>query len=280
MNVLPFVLIILALFATLSSTLLTKGRSVALEHKAYKSYMDAERSAKASFIQTTYSKIPVPKNPHRTAVERTAKPCKNWRQQSGKRAKARLNIYALLQSEDPPPHLQKTFLSLMDELYARLPIYVELKAQGRLSAFFNEWKKANSFADIAFDDPDESLLFYKICKGCHCYDTEQGLGYPPLEDFICIERLGSNKPMPWRLARPPLLRAYFGDLAGAILSLEAENQAENPKSQSTLTREELEDLLKIHPTIPRDLLSDAVGNSSDTEILGASDLTQVRHLLI
>lgn len=277
MNVLPFVLIIVTLFATLSSTLLTKGRSVALEHKAYKSYMDAERLAKASFIQTAYSKIQVPKNPNKTAVERMAKPCKNWRQQSGKWAKARLNIYSLLHDENPPPHLHKTFLSLMDELYAQLPIYVELKAQGRLNTFFKAWKTADSLADIGFDDPDEALLFYKICKGCNCYDTELALGYPPLEDFICIERLGSSKPMPWRLARPPLLRAYFGNLAAHILSLEAENQVDKPGSQSTLTREELDDLLKTHPTIPKDLLSDVVGNTSDAEILGASDLTQVRH---
>ncbi len=273
MNLLPFILIILALFATLSTSLLTKGRSLALEHKAYKNYMDAERSAKNAMIKTAYDKIPVPKNDKDPKEAPPPQHVKNWRQQSGKQKKARLNIYALLHEEDPDLHLKKAFLALMDELYAGLPIYVELKKEGKLPQFFEQWKTHETLSSMVFEDPDFTLLFYKMKKGCVCYDTETPVGYPPLEDFVHIDRSNAKRPMPWRLARPPLLRAYFDQLTTSILKLEAENTT----TQSTLTREQLDELLQTHPAIPKHLLNDSVGNTSDSEFIGTSDLTKVRH---
>ena len=162
----------------------------------------------------------------------------------------------------------------MDELYANLPIYVELKKEGRLPTFFEAWQKTNDFDNVSYDDPDFTLLLYKMRKGCVCYDTEASVGYPPLEDFIALANVhAANRPMPWRFARPPLLRAYFGQLAATILSLEAEN----PYTQATLTRRELDELLQDYPDIPTHLLDNAVGNTSDSTIIGASSLTEVRY---
>ena len=273
MNLLPFVLIILALFATLSTSLLTKGRSLALKQKAYQSYMTAERSAKNATIKAAYDKIPLPKTDKEPKKTPTPKHVKNWRQQLGKQKKARLNIYALLHEQDPPAHLTHTFFALIDELYSNLPLYIEVKKEGKLPAFFDEWKNHDQLSEITYEDESLALLMYKMIKGCVCYDTEEHTGYPPLDDFVHIERSNAGRPMPWRLARPPLLRAYFGQVATSILTLEAEN----PTTQSTLTRDQLEELLQTHPNIPKHLLCDAVGNTSDVIVVGENDLTQVRH---
>ena len=118
-----------------------------------------------------------------------------------------------------------------------------------------------------------------MLRGCVIYDTEHHIGYPPLSDFVYIDKV--HRPIPLRTARKPLLRAVFGDLTETILDFETEKLTEKPTDQSTISWSELQPLLNDHhidTSMLEPLINDARGIPSKEVIETAPNLwTQVRH---
>ena len=278
MNILPFTLVMMAFFALLSTSLMTQSKHAELTAKAYSSYMQAQRMLRKTLVSKSYEKIRTQKES--SSKETSPRVCQNWRQQPSKASLGRLNIYMLLFA-DPHPHLQETFIHLMDELYVNLPIYQALKASNELPAFFSHWKEHTDLTKIAYKNPNYQELLYKMLKGCIRYDLNANNGYPPITDFIIIDETNSHKPMPWRLAKPVLLRAFFGSaITEKILTLESQKQVDQPGNQSTLSTDELQHLFDhefMDPSI-LELLNSNTGKSSSTNSIGtdSTQLTQVQ----
>lgn len=257
MNILPFVIALLGIMIGLSQAIFHQNTTLRIQQRAYSSYMKAERQARIDGSHKLWDRYKT-KNVQSTPSERDIQPKKNYRQQDCYWEHSRLNIFSLLHTDAPHTHLRKTLERLLDELYGPMKEYCTLKEQGRLKLFMNQWlaSKAKTLGDIRFDDPDFTRLFYKMTRGCVYYDVNKHEGFPPLDAYVCLQEELHSKPMPWRTARPALLRAFFGDLAEKILQKEADLQAVDPGRISTLTLEEFNELISAQ-------LSESANNLSE-----------------
>ena len=243
MNILPFVIALLSVLVGLSHAIFHQNTTLRIEQLAYSSYMTAERQARIDGSRKLWDRYKE-KTSKTSQTEQAIQKRKNYRQQDCYRKHGRLNIFALLHTDAPPPHLRKTLEHLLDALYSPMAEYQSLKEQGRLNLFLNEWLSSQSqnFDGVRFEDAAFQRLFYKMMRGCIYYDVDQHEGFPPLEAFVCMQQESQSTPMPWRTARQPLLRAFFGDFAEKILQREAELQEADPSRMSTLTFDEFNEL--------------------------------------
>ena len=149
--------------------------------------------------------------------------------QGSYRLSSRLSIHAILFNNTPNEQHLICFKNLLRELYGHLPGFTDLD----LDSFIQHWKASAEddrfeLAQITYANELEQSIFYKMLKGCAVYDTENQVGYPPLMDFISFDK--TPTPIALRSARPPLLRAAFGDVAKVILAKEAEGDEHKPLS--------------------------------------------------
>lgn len=244
MNVLPFVIVIIALFAGLNATFFLHSRTLMLTEQSYKNYMQAERCARIDGVNNLYKKIKAGKQPKPDPKPKKIKPVKALRNQPQYASNARLNVYSWFISNEPDPKLAEYIIDLCNHIYGNIPEFRQLAKQGKIKAFFEEIAisakscKAESFDSIRLKK--ESSLFYKMCRGTSYFDMEKGIGYPPLDQLFRLDEKSAKTPLRWRIATPRMLSQFLGnDLAEKILKAESTLNQQGKQ----FDKKELDDLI-------------------------------------
>jgi len=244
MNVLPFIIVIVALFAGLNTTFFSHSRILLLTEQCYKNYMQAERFARIDGVDSFYKKIKAKKTPGEDTDPKKIEPVKALRYQPQYASNARLNVYSWLFSNEPNLLLQKCIIDLCSHVYGKIPEYQKLAKEEKLTAFFEGISitakscKAKSFDTIRLKN--ESALFYKMCRGTSYFDIEKGIGYPPLDQLFRLDEKSAKTPLRWRIVTPPMLNRFLGkDLAEKILKAESTLNQQGKQ----FDKKELDDLI-------------------------------------
>ncbi|MCP5492217.1 MAG: hypothetical protein H7A40_04160 [Chlamydiales bacterium] len=227
MNVLPFVIVIIALFAGLNATFFSHSRTLMLTEQCYENYMDAERTARDAGINDIYKKMKSTKPGKKNTELKPVTPVKALRHQSHYVANARINVFGWLFADQPDSTLQQHVLELCSRIYGKIPEYQKMAEQGKLKAFFEEIaagaksSKATTFDSIRLKN--DSSLFYKMCRGTNYFDIENNSGYPPLDYLFRIDEASAKTPIRWRIASPRILIQFLGNnLANKLLKAESD----------------------------------------------------------
>ncbi len=212
--------------------------------EAYK-YLNFKPKNKAS--PTPKPETPPPKNKTTTAYI-------SLRLKSILPSVSKWNLSPLISIKNPPPYLQKATILLLEELYGHTSFWKEALIQTPnlgerlLSSLLEknaEKEKPESLSDLFPEDPSLQPLFYKMLKGSTVYNSNEKTGYPPLEDFFCLEPK-NTKTLYFSYASYPALKAFFGNaIAEEIFSLEKEKKETRRTTLPSLTKQELAELNAI-----------------------------------
>ncbi len=242
MNILPLILAFIIVFTLCSSLFMEEKKSTLLEEKHYSSFMLTERKLrnlleKNQFVKST---APIKKevSGKPTPTLRKNAIYTSRRQASYPKEAAKLNIHLLL--ERPSPHLYEAAATLIKSLYSHKSFYAKDL----------EYQVLDTIIDMAKKNKDSfsftTLPFYKIVKGTNYYNIETQEGYPPLQDYLCID--SKTKAANFCHAATPVLSALLGfETTRQILEKE-QAKWEKDHKHHTVTKEEL-----IHYKIPPDL---------------------------
>lgn len=225
MNLLPFIIAFLVLFAGINTALFQNVRNTLIEQNAYSNLMHSERAARNEYVRAKYHNIKPVKDNSKDKNPKDPNPVGALRFQARYRQNGRLNVYALLTADEPPQALINAFYELFDRYYQNLPEYKHVNP----THFFEQIKQAfaksdaQSFKELKLSDPKEQALFHRMCRGTTYYSIEDHEGYPPLDDVFRIEKAGAQRPLRWRVASPATLQAFFGpELTANFLEYEKE----------------------------------------------------------
>ncbi len=193
--------------------------------------------------------IPKPENP--LPKTKTTTPAIPLRLKPSLPSVAKWNLSPLISTKNPAPYLQKATILLLEELYGHTSFWKEALTQTpdlgeRLLASLleknAEKEKPESLADLFPEDTSLQPLFYKMLKGSTVYNSNEKTGYPPLEDFFCLEPK-NTKTLYFCYASYPALKAFFGSaIAEEIFSLEKEKKKSRKNTLPSLTKQELAEL--------------------------------------
>jgi len=253
MNILPLVLGFLLLLSVLSASFFSQTLSTLWEEKALRGYFYAKRRAYNKLESRSFAKI-CTETPSSSSsshsfsyVSRREKPALT--------TFSKLNLASLFAQQSPSPFLYETAAQLLRLLYQDTSLSKQGLPKGFEYLLLDHWmgkakqdKEIDSFAALYPQDPKLSTLFYKMLKGTRKYSLEDHSGYPPLEDFFCID--SSKQPIFFHFASKPLLTVLFGSkVMEEILKIEKEKWEKDGKDHS-LTKEELRALLSSAPKFP------------------------------
>jgi hypothetical protein len=273
MNILPFVIVLLTILASLSYGFLDKGKVLYYEKELALSYMKVERKLLKELHRNAFKKAPhkkqadtqtlSPKSPSEPPEE--SDPLTSPRSS----ALTKMNIFPLFK-EECPPELYLIAENLFFALYEHSPFLKQSSGRDSLKHLFKniialgkhslKEKKREENAPLEMtlfqlypQEPSQHAVFYKILRGTHLYNLEQSQGYPPLQDFFFIKEETSRPILHFPSLSPKMLEIVFGkEEADCILSKEIEMRTQHPKRHlKTLSKEELLSLL--HEKFPSKL---------------------------
>lgn len=252
MHVLPFVSIFLIILTSLSYSFLDKSKTLIYEKQMALSYMKVERQLLRTLHREAFKKIPKKKK----SSEPSQKPAPNPEYSPRLHSHSKMNLFPLL-TEKTPSECQQVFKRLLKALYQNSPfldrstIDVTLshlsetiiktgKNHLALCKSLKEDLSSIRLSDLYPETTSEHALFYKMLKGTHRYDLAKE-GYPPLEDFFCLEEHPEPYIAHFPSLSPLMLTVIFGTEEGlAILEEEQDLRTKTPERVlKTLSKEEL-----------------------------------------
>ena len=201
-----------------------------------KMFIDATKSMKSkSKTSTRPKKVPKKFSSHRI----TNNPC----------LYSKCNIASLFSIEESNEQIASILTNLIEELYGHTSFVKESKIENLAHAIVSNMqrlgkkqKEVFELQDLSPKDEPLKTIFYKMLKGSGYYILEKKEGYPPLADFLYIDK-EKKKPFYFHFASYQLLNAVFGEkLAKQIVELE-KIKSKAHGNKRTLTKSELYNLL-------------------------------------
>lgn len=194
MNLLPLVFSIMLIFSYGYYAIWDKHVNGVKLQNSYTSHHEANREIWNEFESQYYSdlgKKVKKRDPNKPKTERNTQKQDKPKKILSNGECARINLWPLIQ-EGREKH------QALYELSAKLlkTFYGSLSKEKRfeynfLDALLSSAKKANldpfSLEKIAFEDPRMRLIYYKMLKGSKKWDLQNGVGYPPILDFVKAE---------------------------------------------------------------------------------------------
>lgn len=231
MNLLPFVAIFLIIITISWNGLFSSYQITSTTEKFLSSYMNIHREirnkdeVRSYKAKTKPKKSTVPKaSEEKKAPTKKPKKFPNPRALS-KTDNAKLNIAPLFEGKDAK--LEETFSALIKELYAHalFPKDTTLSPADFVKAVLEEGRKLEPslriLETITLASKEMQEIWYKMLRGCNHFHLQTKEGWPPLSAFVIIHKDKERKPICFKQASIPLLKAHFGEeVSQAILSEE------------------------------------------------------------
>ena len=125
MNLLPFILTFIVLFASVHTAVFHRVTSLAIEENAYASFMSLNRCSRNDYVAKKYKDIRCSKESEAGGSENTdgPKPIGILRTQIRFKQTRRINIYALLADDEPNAFLLSKVCEILNRCYNNLPEY-------------------------------------------------------------------------------------------------------------------------------------------------------------
>jgi len=168
------------------------------------------------------------------------------------KSKAKLNLMPLLKE---PRHLllYEAAAALIRELYGEEKFFkqalikdLEYEVLDHLITQSKANPEAETFDTFLPEEPMFREIIYKILKGTPAYSLKEKKGYPPLGDFIILDKKVPDKAVNFCFASPTLLKAFFGEkITQEILNEEKEIWEEQHK-HNTIAKKALAILVLKH----------------------------------
>jgi hypothetical protein len=253
MTFLPFVFTFLLLLSLIGSFLFSSVIAAAREHEViisqHRVYLTLiSNQNKRIFQSKKVRREQKPKGSTNNKNNALRKSKKEPRSNCDGCQQSKLNLFNLLHENNPQlKHtLEQTAIRLMEILYGSCNFYIPYAAHTIVQQMIDQ--KIESLEALVLDDNKLNQVYYKMLKGT-------STGYPPLAEYFCLSKEG-QKPIHFRYATKPVLRAALGEgFANIVLDLEKKEWQKN-KATTVLSKEELIATIKTHRSslIPESLI--------------------------
>lgn len=247
MNILPLIFVFLTILSLTSYSFINQRSATTTEKRSYVGYMNAERLSRNSLESKKFQKIG---SAGKSSQEKSLDPKAVYvspRIKNPPSEASRLSI-SLLFTPKPPQLLYETSAKLIRILYQDKTFFKEAKINDleyRILDLMIEKagkEEPDSFTELFPQDPFFQEIFYKMLKGTNRYQLDKNQGYPPLEDYLTLDRNNRKSPVLFAYASLPLLQSLFNEkFALAIIEAE-EKKWEQDQKHHTITESEFSDL--------------------------------------
>lgn len=226
MNVLPLVTAFILLFAMGSYSLMSQLRGVLEERTHYLGMLTICRGNATAHQVELFNALEgeeakKAKNPQKEK-ELKDTDYESFREKNNPSPHSKLHIHDLITQENPL--IKQVATRLIRLLYEHTAFYVEgfeHEVLDQILVVLKEHPEIEAFEECLAYAPS----LYKVIKGTHTYRLSTNEGYPPLENFLSLQRLDATaKPIHFTFASRMLLEALFDDprLVGEISMQERE----------------------------------------------------------
>lgn len=245
MNIIPFVVTLILIFAISTNTLLKKKISEDTISKSASGYMAASRKSLNNFEKYYFESIQE-KPKEKSKKENEGNETNENKKRFINIENAKINIYPLVSDKkENQIELYNLAASLIKTLYLGnsfyKPNFEKDLLDNILASFEIQLKKDKEcqLSNLTLKDPRLQKNYYKILKGTKFYDYEKKIGIPSLLDFIKYENTTSKIPMK-DASFELLLSVFTHTIANEIVLLQIENPPKN------LTKQNILDLCQKH----------------------------------
>lgn len=258
MNVLPFVSAFLLIFAICSYSFVHNVRSAVEEWIHFRASHRISRKFFAKCADEIYKTHrgkdlhPSRKSsqPVETAVYHSPRDAFN------KKSQTKINLRPLI-AEGNHKKLEAIICSLLEKLYFfAFPEMKELEKEilKILVKALKEHPECTRFDQLLPYLPKENYsFFYKLIRGTQNYKIYTTIGYPPIGDFISLEKMQpSEPPIHFCHASRPILEATFGMNIAPLIINEEKHKWEKDHKHHPMKKQDLEALLLSHRLNPAD----------------------------
>lgn len=258
MNILPLVIFSLLILSFAASSFFRERQSTYWEERCYSGYMNAERKLRNQVSSALYAKIRKKEEPQ-AANSKAAPPAPeqegigsyvNRRERGHLTELSKLNITPLFLQNSSD--LREIAARMIRELYKDAPFFADAKIAKLEYVLIDtliETGRANKssthFKDLFPEDPVLRRIYYKMAKGTHG-------SYPPLGEFLALDRNAERRPVNFSFASIPLLKALFGEAATKNILDEEHQKWLKDGDQHRLAEEELTEILNTSERKPFD----------------------------
>lgn len=252
MNILFFVSTLLVILSFIGAASFHHVVSFESEKISFKGHMEGLRRTRNMWQQKLFVDATKAATPKSAAQEKAPKKFKSFsshRKHTPPSPYSKLNIAELIFEEAPSPLLRKSTEKLLIDLYGEKPFIkvadLENWPHALLTELIKMGKKKEDIAGLQDLQPEGEPLrtiYYRMLKGSGEYNLQTKQGYPPLSDFISLEK-NERKPIYFCFASYPVLKAIFEEeITNGILQKEKEKSL-SEGGRRILTKAELQDLL-------------------------------------
>lgn len=251
MNMIPMILILVAILSLASHSFLKEAKDVALNKEIALGYLRASRIYLSKEHAKGYKKAP------KTAL--------NKEQESPRENKRvfyredTLPVFSLrfFANEESKALLEPLFLKTLVSVYGYHETFKELK-DPKIGPALSGWilertreqdpKKPLNISDLCPSNEKLRALFYKMIQGTWHY-TPLTFGYPPFEELFSLDPSSLKKLTTFGHLPPFLLSVFFGEkMSHSIIQKEKELSADDKRQFLILSDVELRSL--IHENSP------------------------------
>lgn len=287
MNMIPLVLVLIAILTTISHSILTQAKGTYHSKEIALGYIRAKRLYASSAHYQLYKSAP-------RAPKHFKEPAKNSleaKQTSRSNELCKISIRTL-SIKEKEKILMPVFQHILLTIYGYHESFHDLHIPGvveKLTQHFADVirEKKNhellTIQDLSPTDPQLYSLFYKMVRGTHHY-TPQESGYPCFEELFSLDFRTGNKLASFGKIPPWLLSSFFDhNVAKTILEQEHHHSLDKTRTYIPLSHEECSTLIhQKHPTEKRffELLEllDFRKNTIEKKKISAEDLST--HIVI
>lgn len=173
-----------------------------------------------------------------------------------KRVQTKINLRPLI-AEGNHKQLEGVICTLLERIYFFAPFEIKEREKEVLKILKETLKKHPECVKfhqlLAFIPEEKYPLFYKLIKGTQNYKIYTTIGYPPIGDFLEIEKiLSSEHPIHFCYASRPVLEAVLGSTISPLIINEEKHKWEKDHKHTPLTKQEFEALLLSYRLNPAD----------------------------
>lgn len=237
MNILPLIFAFIIVFSLCSSLFIEEKKTTFTEVQNYIAYMKMQRDLHNQLEKKRYSSASSPaKNQKKKDKEKDKNLNPNTIYQSRREFYppleiSRINISLLIEEPNHPSFdlLYSTTATLLKELYSHASFYTE--------GF------ENHILDTIIEAKDLKTIPYKVLKGTTYYNIASKEGYPPLTEFLFIDKSTKDKPIHFCFATPLLLKSLLGEKLTLEILKREKTKWDKDHKHHTVTKAELQTLL-------------------------------------
>ena len=255
MNILPFVIGMLLLFVTLSSSFIHEQKSLSTVESAYLSFGKTGRLLLSKMEQERFRSLPEKKNPQQEDKEtpseeeekKTVKDFVSFRIKKLCDVEgSKINLCAVHKENTPIAY--ETSAKLITNLYGHTKFFSESGENLSYKILDSLLSQSQKIKGEKIEDlyPKENIdtVWYKIFRGTKNYNLKKKTGYPPLHHFFTLQPK-QNRAICFLKASKPVLEAHLGEkVTFSLLEKEKQKWEETKHKKQALTKKELQEFLQ------------------------------------